>query len=139
MAAFLAQAAVRRTPVILDGVVATAAALLADQMAPGARAWWVAGHRSAEPAHSIALRHLGLEPLLEYGMRLGEGSGAVAALPILKHAVAVLSEMSTFGDAGVSDKGDAPAAPSAADVPAPPATEERPGHREGGEQPSQQD
>ena len=98
MAAFLAQAAVRRTPVILDGVVTTAAALLADQMAPGARAWWVAGHKSAEPAHSIALRHLGLEPLLDYGMRLGEGSGAVAALPILKHSVAVLSEMATFGD-----------------------------------------
>ena len=74
MAAFLAQAAVRRTPVILDGVVATAAALLADQMAPGARAWWVAGHRSAEPAHSIALRHLGLEPLLERFLAL-EPSG----------------------------------------------------------------
>lgn len=85
-----------------------------------------------------ALRHLGLEPLLEYGMRLGEGSGAVAALPILKHAVAVLSEMATFGDAGVSDKGDAAPAPSASDVPAPP-VEDRPGHREGGEQPSQRD
>ncbi|HJG57422.1 MAG TPA: nicotinate-nucleotide--dimethylbenzimidazole phosphoribosyltransferase [Corynebacterium xerosis] len=153
MAAFLAQAAVRRTPVILDGVVTTAAALLADQMAPGARAWWVAGHKSAEPAHSIALRHLGLEPLLDYGMRLGEGSGAVAALPILKHSVAVLSEMATFGDAGVSDKDGAVPAPTAADVSAPPEAagstdsadsaddrpDDRPGHREGGEQPSQRD
>ena len=137
MAAFLAQAAVRRTPVILDGVVTASAALMADQLAPGARAWWVAGHRSAEPAHSIALKHLGLEPLLEYGMRLGEGSGAVAALPVLKSAVAVLSEMATFGDAGVSNKDEAPKAASTADVPPP--EEDRPGHRDGGEQPSQRD
>lgn len=112
MAAFLAQAAVRRTPVILDGAVVTSAALFADQLAPVARAWWVAGHRSAEPAHSIALKHLGLEPLLNYGMRLGEGSGAVAALPMVKAAVSILRDMSTFDSAGVSGKDAAAESPT---------------------------
>ena len=108
MAGYLAQAAVRRTPVILDGVVVTAAALIADALAPGAKAWWVAGHRSTEPAHTIALTKLGLEPLVEMDMRLGEGSGAVTALPILRASIAALSEMATFADAGVSTK-DEPA------------------------------
>jgi nicotinate-nucleotide--dimethylbenzimidazole phosphoribosyltransferase len=112
MAGYLAQAAVRRTPVILDGVVVTAAALLADALAPGASAWWVAGHRSTEPAHRVALAKLGLEPLVEMEMRLGEGSGAVTALPIVRAAVAALAEMSTFGEAGVSTAdAPAPAAP----------------------------
>ncbi|MGW4350780.1 nicotinate-nucleotide--dimethylbenzimidazole phosphoribosyltransferase [Nocardia sp. NPDC004582] len=102
MAGFLARAAARRTPVILDGVVVTAAALVADQLAPGARAWWVAGHRSSEPSHTIALKRLDLEPLVDMNMRLGEGSGAVAALPLLRAAVATLGEMATFAEAGVS-------------------------------------
>ncbi|MDQ2585801.1 nicotinate-nucleotide--dimethylbenzimidazole phosphoribosyltransferase [Saccharothrix yanglingensis] len=102
MAGFLAQAAVRRTPVILDGVVVGAAAVVAEELAPGAREWWVAGHRSAEPAHALALNHLGLEPLLEFDMRLGEGSGAVAALPLVVMATRVLAEMATFENAGVS-------------------------------------
>ncbi|MEV0466485.1 nicotinate-nucleotide--dimethylbenzimidazole phosphoribosyltransferase [Nocardia tengchongensis] len=102
MAGFLARAAARRTPVILDGVVVTAAAVVADQLAPGARAWWVAGHRSSEPSHTIALKRLDLEPLVEMNMRLGEGSGAVAALPLLRAAVATLGEMATFAEAGVS-------------------------------------
>lgn len=102
MAGFLAQAAARRTPVILDGVVVTAAALVAEDLAAGARAWWLAGHRSTEPAHTLALKHLGLEPLLDFEMRLGEGSGALTALPLLRAAVATLSEMSTFAEAGVS-------------------------------------
>ncbi|GGF29101.1 nicotinate-nucleotide--dimethylbenzimidazole phosphoribosyltransferase [Williamsia phyllosphaerae] len=103
MAGFLAQAALRRTPVILDGVVVTAAALVAEDLAPGASQWWLAGHRSDEPAHSIALRQLALEPVLEFSMRLGEGSGAVTALPIVQAAVATLASMATFADAGVSD------------------------------------
>ncbi len=103
MAGFLAQAAQRRTPVLLDGVVVTAAALVAADLTPGAQAWWTAGHRSAEPAHSLALAHLGLEPLLDLGMRLGEGSGAAVALPLVRSAVAVLGEMATFGEAGVSE------------------------------------
>ncbi len=102
MAGFLAQAAVRRTPVLLDGVVVTAAALVADQLAPGARAWWRAGHRSTEPAHTLALQHLDLEPILDLGMRLGEGSGAAVALPVLRAAVATLASMATFDAAGIS-------------------------------------
>ncbi|NUT97395.1 MAG: nicotinate-nucleotide--dimethylbenzimidazole phosphoribosyltransferase, partial [Saccharothrix sp.] len=102
MAGFLAQAAVRKTPVILDGVVVGAAAMMAEELAPGAREWWVAGHRSVEPAHTIALNHLSLEPLLDFEMRLGEGSGAVAALPLVAMAAKVLAEMATFEGAGVS-------------------------------------
>ncbi len=108
MATFLAQAALRRTPVILDGVVVGAAAMLAEELAPGARRWWVAGHRSVEPAHTLALDHLELAPILELEMRLGEGSGAVAALPLVQMAVRVLAEMATFADAGVSGPADTP-------------------------------
>jgi nicotinate-nucleotide--dimethylbenzimidazole phosphoribosyltransferase len=108
MTGFLAQAAVRRTPVILDGVVVGAAAMLAEELAPGARRWWVAGHRSAEPAHTLALEHLELTPILDLGMRLGEGSGAVVALPLVQMAVRVLAEMATFADAGVSGPAGAP-------------------------------
>ncbi|MGV9413886.1 nicotinate-nucleotide--dimethylbenzimidazole phosphoribosyltransferase [Nocardia sp. NPDC003693] len=102
MAGFLARAAERRTPVILDGVVVTAAALVANQLASGASEWWVAGHRSSEPSHKIALDRLGMEPLLDLDMRLGEGSGALTALPVLRAAVATLGEMATFAEAGVS-------------------------------------
>ena len=104
MAGFLAQAAVRRTPVLLDGVVVTAAALVADRLAPGAKAWWQAGHLSTEPAHSVALQRLQLTPILDLGMRLGEGSGAAVALPVLRAAVATLASMATFGEANVTDK-----------------------------------
>ncbi|RJO69074.1 nicotinate-nucleotide--dimethylbenzimidazole phosphoribosyltransferase [Nocardia panacis] len=107
MAGFLVQAAVRRTPVILDGLVVTAAAVIAADLAPGATSWWQAGHRSTEPAHTLALTHLDLKPILELDMRLGEGSGALAALPVLRAAVAALAEMSTFDEAGVST-GEAP-------------------------------
>ena len=106
MAGFLAQAAVRRTPVLLDGVVVTAAALVAERLAPGARAWWQAGHRSTEPAHSLALAQLELEPIVDLGMRLGEGSGAAVALPVLRAAIATLTEMATFDTAGVSGRSD---------------------------------
>ncbi|GAA4818051.1 nicotinate-nucleotide--dimethylbenzimidazole phosphoribosyltransferase [Tomitella cavernea] len=102
MAGFLAQAAVRRTPVILDGLIATAAALVAAQLAPGCADWWLAGHRSAEPAHDAALERLHKQPLLDFGMRLGEGTGALTAVPVVRAAVATLSNMSTFADAGVS-------------------------------------
>lgn len=104
MAAFLAQAAVRRTPVILDGVVAGAAALVAEELAPGASLWWVAGHRSVEPAHTLVLDHLNLTPLLEMDMRLGEGSGAAAAIPLVTMATRILAEMATFTDAGVTER-----------------------------------
>ena len=105
MAGFCAQAAVRRTPLLLDGLVVTAAALIAEQLAPGARLWWQAGHRSPEPAHGLALNQLNLTPILDLGLRLGEGTGAAAALPIVRAAVATLSSMATFDDAGVSGPG----------------------------------
>ena len=105
MAGFCAQAAVRRTPVLLDGMVVTAAALVAEQLAPGARLWWQAGHRSPEPAHTLALTQLNLTPIVDLGLRLGEGTGAALALPIVRAAVATLSSMATFSDAGVSGPG----------------------------------
>jgi nicotinate-nucleotide--dimethylbenzimidazole phosphoribosyltransferase len=104
MAGFLAQAAVRRTPVLLDGVVVTAAALIADRLAPGARQWWQAGHRSTEPAHTLALQHLELEPIVDLGMRLGEGTGAAVALPVVRAAVATLASMATFEGAQVTNQ-----------------------------------
>jgi nicotinate-nucleotide--dimethylbenzimidazole phosphoribosyltransferase len=102
MAGFLAQAAVRRTPVLLDGVVVTSAAMVADVLAPGAREWWRAGHRSTEPAHALALDRLELEPIVDLSMRLGEGTGAAVALPVVRAAIAVLRSMATFDEASVS-------------------------------------
>ncbi len=106
MAGFCAQAAVRRTPLLLDGMAVTAAALVAERLAPGARRWWQAGHRSTEPGHGLALAALELEPILDLRMRLGEGTGAALALPVLRAAVATLSSMATFTQAGVSDRFD---------------------------------
>jgi nicotinate-nucleotide--dimethylbenzimidazole phosphoribosyltransferase len=111
---FLLQAAVRRTPVLLDGVVSLAAALVAHRVAFRASAWWCASHRSTEPAAEAALRRLGLEPLLDLGMRLGEGSGALVALPVLTAAGDLLREMATFESAGISDRGAEPADPERA-------------------------
>ncbi|AOS65153.1 nicotinate-nucleotide--dimethylbenzimidazole phosphoribosyltransferase [Actinoalloteichus hymeniacidonis] len=99
---FLAQAAARRTPVLLDGLAVGAAALIAEELAPNARKWWLAGHRSAEPAHALVLDQLDLTPLLDLGMRLGEGAGALAALPLLTLSCRVLAEMATFEEAGVT-------------------------------------
>jgi nicotinate-nucleotide--dimethylbenzimidazole phosphoribosyltransferase len=100
--AFLVRAAERGTPVLLDGVVSGACALLAERLAPGARAWWWAGHRSTEPAHRLALESLSLAPLLDLELRLGEASGALAALPLLRTAAVVLSGMATLES--VTDK-----------------------------------
>jgi nicotinate-nucleotide--dimethylbenzimidazole phosphoribosyltransferase len=113
MAGFCAQAAVRRTPVLLDGMVVTAAALVAERLAPGARRWWQAGHRSTEPAHALALAQLDLEPILDLRMRLGEGTGAAVALPVLRAAVAALFTMATFDEAGVSGRAGAREQPTA--------------------------
>lgn len=102
LAGFLAQAAQRRTPVLLDGFVVGAAALLADELAPNARAWWVASQQSPEPAHELALRHLDIDPILDLGVGLGQGASALIALPLLTMAVRVLAETSTYEQAGVS-------------------------------------
>jgi len=104
LAGFLVGAAARRTPVILDGVIAGAAALAAKAIAPDAVAGWVAGHRSAEPGHRVALRALGLDPLIDLGLRLGEGSGALLALPMVQSSVRILRDVATFDSAGVSEK-----------------------------------
>ncbi|RSM52840.1 nicotinate-nucleotide--dimethylbenzimidazole phosphoribosyltransferase [Amycolatopsis sp. WAC 01376] len=97
-AGFLVQAAVRGVPVLLDGVFSGAAALVAREIAPGAEQWWLAGHRSTEPSQAYALKALQLEPILDLGLRLGEGSGAVQAVPTLRAARAILADMGLLAD-----------------------------------------
>jgi nicotinate-nucleotide--dimethylbenzimidazole phosphoribosyltransferase len=98
-------AAARRVPVLLDGFITAAAALVAVRVCPACGDALVASHRSPEPGHALILAALGLEPLLELGLRLGEGSGAALALPLVASALAVLSDMATFDEARVSDAG----------------------------------
>jgi nicotinate-nucleotide--dimethylbenzimidazole phosphoribosyltransferase len=93
-----------RTPVILDGVSAGAAALVARAIAPEALAACIAGHRSAEPGHLAALTKLGLRPLVDLDLRLGEGTGALLALPLVQSAARVMHEVATFDAAGVTEK-----------------------------------
>jgi nicotinate-nucleotide--dimethylbenzimidazole phosphoribosyltransferase len=102
MTGFLLQAAVRRTPVILDGVISGACAMVAHRVAYRSAKWWQAGHLSVEPAHEYVLARLQLEPLLDYQLRLGEGTGALLALPLVRAAQATLAEMATFDEAGVA-------------------------------------
>jgi nicotinate-nucleotide--dimethylbenzimidazole phosphoribosyltransferase len=104
LAGFLLAGASRRVPVILDGVIACSAALVAAALEPGVVAYLVAGHRSQEPGASAALRHLELDPLLDLGLRLGEGSGAVLAVPIVQAAARMLAEVATFESARVSER-----------------------------------
>jgi nicotinate-nucleotide--dimethylbenzimidazole phosphoribosyltransferase len=87
---------------VCDGVIATAAAAIAAACEPELRPRLVAGHRSPEPAHQLLLDHLGLDPVLDLGMRLGEASGAAAALAILRLACALHAGMATFDEANVS-------------------------------------
>lgn len=97
-------AASLRTPVILDGVSAGAAALVAGAIAPEVLAACVAGHRSAEPGHAAALTKLGLRPLIDLDLRLGEGTGALLALPVVQSAARAMHEVATFDSAGVTEK-----------------------------------
>jgi nicotinate-nucleotide--dimethylbenzimidazole phosphoribosyltransferase len=94
-----------RVPVVLDGFITGAAALVATALEPGAVDAMIAGHRSPEPGHALVLEKLGLEPLLDLRLRLGEGTGAALALPIVRSAIALLNEMASFDDAGVTDAG----------------------------------
>jgi nicotinate-nucleotide--dimethylbenzimidazole phosphoribosyltransferase len=105
LAGFILGAAARRVPVLLDGVTAGAAALVAHALAPDALAACVAGHRSAEPGHTAVLAHLGIRPLVDLELRLGEGTGALLALPLVQSAARVLHEVATFDSAGVTGKG----------------------------------
>jgi nicotinate-nucleotide--dimethylbenzimidazole phosphoribosyltransferase len=98
-------AAAERTVVLLDGFISSVAALVAARLAPPLVDYLVASHRSPEPGHAIVLDELGLAPLLDLELRLGEGSGAALALPLLSGARAILVEMATFVDAGVTDSG----------------------------------
>jgi nicotinate-nucleotide--dimethylbenzimidazole phosphoribosyltransferase len=107
----LAQAAQRRTPVVLDGAVAAVAGLLAERLVPGARAWWVAGTRSPEPAQKLALAQLGLIPLLDLSLRAEDGTGALLAVPLLAAAGSVARDGTRggaggAGAAGSDDNGD---------------------------------
>jgi nicotinate-nucleotide--dimethylbenzimidazole phosphoribosyltransferase len=97
---YLLAAARGGVPVLLDGLMSVACALTADRIAPGAAAWFAAGHRSTEPAQSLALAKMGLEPLLDLGLRLGEGSGAVAAVPLLRGACALLRDVALLSELG---------------------------------------
>lgn len=94
--------ALREVPVLVDGVISLAGALVATALAPAAGGYLVAGHRSVEPGATAALEHLGIEPLLDMRLRLGEGTGACLAVPAVRAAALILREMATFGDAGVS-------------------------------------
>jgi nicotinate-nucleotide--dimethylbenzimidazole phosphoribosyltransferase len=96
--------AVHRVPVILDGVIAGSAALAAAALAPDAVGAMIAGHRSVEPGATVALAHLGLEPIVDLGLRLGEGTGALLAAPIVASAVRVLHDVATFDSAGIAEK-----------------------------------
>jgi nicotinate-nucleotide--dimethylbenzimidazole phosphoribosyltransferase len=89
---FCLQAAVRRTPVLLDGLVVGAAAMLADVLAPGARQWWLAAQRSPEPAMTIVLDRLELTPLVDLGVRLGDGTGAAVVVPLVQMSARLLGE-----------------------------------------------
>jgi nicotinate-nucleotide--dimethylbenzimidazole phosphoribosyltransferase len=95
----------RRGTIIVDGFISTAAALVAAGLDESVRDYMLAGHRSAEPGHDAALSHLGLKPLLDLGMRLGEGSGAALAMQVVDTALALHRDMATFGEAGVSGAG----------------------------------
>ena len=98
LAGFCAAAARAGVPVLLDGLISVAAALVADRLAPGAAVWFAAGHRSTEPAQSLALNKLGLSPVLDLDLRLGEGSGAVAAVPLVRSAALLLAETALLAD-----------------------------------------
>lgn len=102
LAGFVLGAAALRVPVVLDGVSAGAATLVAAALAPDVVGFCIAGHRSAEPGHRRALAHLGLEPLLDLGMRLGEGTGALLALPVVQGAAQAMQDVATFDEAGVT-------------------------------------
>jgi nicotinate-nucleotide--dimethylbenzimidazole phosphoribosyltransferase len=104
LAGVMLAAAAYRIPVVIDGFISSAAALLAVALAPKLRDFLIAAHVSAEAGHRVVLRHLRLNPLLNLGMRLGEGTGAVLGILIAEAAARILAEMSTFAEAGVSEE-----------------------------------
>lgn len=101
LAGLILAGAGHRVPVVLDGVSAAAAALVARALAPESVGYVIAGHRSVEPGSSVALAHLDLEPVIDLGLRLGEGTGALLAVPVVTSAAATLARMATFAEAGI--------------------------------------
>jgi nicotinate-nucleotide--dimethylbenzimidazole phosphoribosyltransferase len=101
LAGFVVGGVSAHVPVIVDGVIACAALLVADALVPGVGAGCIAGHRSSEPGATVALAHLGLEPLLDLDLRLGEGTGACLAVPVVQAAARVLNDMASFDDLGI--------------------------------------
>ena len=106
LAGVMLGAAARRCAVIVDGFISGAAALIAWRLCPAVAERMIAAHRSVEPGHNVGLRAMGLTPLLDLEMRLGEGTGAALAMPIIEAAARCLAEMATFAEAGVSDRDD---------------------------------
>lgn len=104
LAGAILAAAAHRKPILIDGFISTAAAMVAVSLAPQTRHYLIAAHRSQELGHQIMLEWLGLEPLLDLGLRLGEGTGAALAISLVEAACKILDEMATFSEAGVSDK-----------------------------------
>jgi len=104
LAGFVVGAAAARVPVVVDGVIALAGVVVAAALAPGCLDFCIAGHRSTEPGATAALEHLGLIPLLDLGLRLGEGTGACLAVPVVQAAARILVEMATLDGAGVTGK-----------------------------------
>lgn len=96
--------AAARVPVVIDGIISTAGAAIADSLCSAVRPFLIAGHQGVEPGHAVLLSYLGLVPLIELDLRLGEGTGATLALPLLDAAVATLNEMATFAEAQVSGR-----------------------------------
>ena len=105
LAGFVVGGAAARVPVVVDGVIALAATLVAAALAPACVDFCLAGHRSTEPGATAALEHLGLTPLLDLGLRLGEGTGACLAVPVVQASARILREMLTLDGAGVTEKG----------------------------------
>jgi nicotinate-nucleotide--dimethylbenzimidazole phosphoribosyltransferase len=99
-------AAASRRPVVVDGFISGAAALIAHAISPVAGSYFLASHQSVEPGHRIGLEHMGLKPLLDLNLRLGEGTGATLAMHLIEAAAKCLAEMATFAEAGVSERSD---------------------------------
>jgi len=103
MTGFVLGAARHGIAVVADGFISTAAAAIAFAIEPKVKGYLFAGHQSEEPGHRALLEYVGLTPILTLGMRLGEGSGAVLAMPVIESAMAIYNEMATFASAGVSE------------------------------------
>lgn len=104
LAGVMLGAAAHRVPVVIDGFVSGAAALISTGLCPRLKDYLIASHVSVEPGHQAILRHMGLRPLLDLDLRLGEGTGAALGISLAEASVKLLREMATFGEAGVSDK-----------------------------------